>query len=376
MRELSELALAADEILERIATLSKFLDIERVKGEINDLESAMSAPDFWNNQETAKSTGSRLHALKQTISSVDGLKKMADDVAVLIEFASSEKQNAEYIAEADALVDNILSTLDRIELASYLSGKHDHCNAILSIHAGAGGTESCDWADMILRMYTRWAERNRFTMEIQDIQPGEEAGISSATVRIVGENAYGYAKAERGVHRLVRISPFDSNRRRHTSFCSVDVIAEIEDDENIEIGDSDLRIDTYRSSGKGGQHVNKTESAIRITHIPTGIVVTCQNERSQHKNRESAMKNLRSRLYEKMEDEKRSAMEKFYGPKGEIGWGYQIRSYVFQPYQMVKDLRTGTEIGNVQDVMDGAIDQFIHSWLKAGCPTERRTLGE
>jgi peptide chain release factor 2 len=217
----------------------------------------------------------------------------------------------------------------------------------------------------------RWAERSGYDSEIQDMQPGEEVGISGVTVHIAGENAYGYAKAERGVHRLVRISPFDSNKRRHTSFCSIDVIAEIDDDEDIEINDADIRVDTYRSSGKGGQHVNKTESAIRITHIPSGIVVTCQNERSQHKNKESAMKSLRSRLYEKMEDEKRSAMEKFYGPKGEIGWGNQIRSYVFQPYQMVKDLRTGVETSDVQGVMDGDIDQFIHAWLKAGCPKDR-----
>ena len=224
----------------------------------------------------------------------------------------------------------------------------------------------------MLRMYLRWAERRGFTAEIQDMQAGEEAGISRVTVRIVGEKAYGYAKAERGVHRLVRISPFDSNKRRHTSFCSVDVIAEIEEDVDIEIKDDEIRIDTYRSSGKGGQHVNKTESAIRITHIPTGIVVTCQNERSQFKNKESAMKALRSRLYERMEDAKRSEMEKYYGEKGEIGWGNQIRSYVFQPYQLVKDLRTGAESGNLQAVMDGDIDFLISAWLKAGCPKRRQ----
>ncbi|MDR2812473.1 MAG: peptide chain release factor 2, partial [Puniceicoccales bacterium] len=253
------------------------------------------------------------------------------------------------------------------------SGKHDRCNAILSIHAGAGGTESCDWADMLLRMYLRWTERRKFEAEIQDIQMGDGAGISRVTVRIAGQNAYGYAKAERGVHRLVRISPFDANKRRHTSFCSVDVIAEIgDDDSEIEIRDDEIRIDTYRSSGKGGQHVNKTESAIRITHLPTGIVVTCQNERSQYKNKDFAMKTLRSRLWEKMEDEKRSEMEKFYGEKGEMGWGYQIRSYVFQPYQLVKDLRTGAESGNVQAVMDGDIDFFINTWLRAGCPKARK----
>jgi peptide chain release factor 2 len=376
MQELSEFLSAANGINDRIKTLSTFLDIDGVKHEIGKIEESMSAPGFWNNQLLAKETGSKLHALKEQLASMENLKKVADEINILLEFASSEQENAEYLSEAVTLIGKISKDLGRLELVSYLNGKHDHCNAILSIHAGAGGTESCDWADMILRMYMRWAERNNFETEIQDMQSGEEAGINSVTIRIIGENAYGYIKAERGVHRLVRISPFDANKRRHTSFCSVDVIAEIEDDEDIKIDDADLRIDTYRSSGKGGQHVNKTESAIRITHIPTGIVVTCQNERSQHKNKESAMKNLRSRLYEKMEDEKRSAMEKFYGPKGEIGWGYQIRSYVCQPYQMVKDLRTGTETSNIQEVMDGDIDQFIYSWLKAGCPTERKTSND
>jgi peptide chain release factor 2 len=371
MQELSEFVLAANEINKRVTSLSTFLGIDGIKDEIARLEATTAASDFWNDQNLAKATGSKLHALKSKVASIEGLKKMADDMGVLLEFASSDPENVEHFQELNQLIEKISSNLDKFELASYLNGKHDHCNAILSIHAGAGGTESCDWADMILRMYMRWAERNNFDAEIQDIQPGEEAGIGSVTVRISGENAYGYAKAERGVHRLVRISPFDSNKRRHTSFCSVDVIAEIDDDEDLEISDTDIKIDTYRSSGKGGQHVNKTESAIRITHIPTGIVVTCQNERSQHKNKESAMKSLRSRLYEKIEDEKRATMEKFYGPKGEIGWGNQIRSYVFQPYQMVKDLRTGTETSDVQGVMDGNIDQFIFSWLKAGCPKDR-----
>jgi len=261
--------------------------------------------------------------------------------------------------------------LERLELLSFLSNPMDKNNAIISIHAGAGGTESCDWADMLLRMYTRWAERNGYTVETDDIQPGEEAGISRATFRVVGEYAYGYAKAERGVHRLVRISPFDSNKRRHTSFCAVDVIAEISDDIDIEIPESELRIDVYRASGAGGQHVNRTESAVRITHVPTNIVVTCQNERSQHKNKASAMKILKSRIYEKKQDEKRAEMERFYGEKNEIGWGNQIRSYVFQPYQMVKDLRTGSETGNIQAVMDGDIDRMIHDWLRAGMPRTR-----
>ena len=266
--------------------------------------------------------------------------------------------------------------LDQLELASFLSGPHDACNAFLTINSGAGGTESCDWADMLLRMYSRWAEHAGFKTEVLDIQPGEEAGISSATIRVEGPNAFGYCKAERGVHRLVRISPFDSNARRHTSFSSVDVIAEIDEDIDIEIDEADIRTDVYRASGKGGQHVNRTESAVRLTHIPSGIVVTCQNERSQIKNKATAMKTLKSRLYEKLEDEKRSEMEKFYGEKGEIAWGNQIRSYVFQPYQMVKDLRTGVETGNVQAVMDGALDPFIHAWLRAGGPTSRKAAAD
>lgn len=373
MQELSEFVSAAGDIRSRLTMLSKFLNIEAAREDITEIEKMMAAPDFWNDQEKAKELGARLRTQKNKIAGIEQLQKWVNDIDTFIEFAEAEPDNnAEYLSEAESLIHEAQQALDRLELSSYLSGKHDHCNVLLSIHSGAGGTEACDWADMLLRMYTRWAERSGFSAEIQDIQPGEEAGISSVTLRIEGENAYGYAKSERGVHRLVRISPFDANKRRHTSFCSVDVIAEIDDDVDIEINDADIRIDTYRASGAGGQHVNRTESAIRITHIPTGIVVTCQNERSQYKNKESAMKNLRSRLYERMEDEKRSAMEKFYGPKGEIGWGNQIRSYVFQPYQMVKDLRTGTETSNLQDVMDGGIDLFILSWLKAGCPMTRK----
>jgi peptide chain release factor 2 len=373
MRELTELLSIADEVDSRLVTLSKFLRVDDLKKEISELEHTMSDSSFWDNQELTKQTGTRLHEMRRKVENIKKLSDQVADIHVFLEFAASEQDNAEYLNEADLLIEKTANELDRLELSSYLNGKHDHCGAILTIHSGAGGTESCDWADMLLRMYTRWAERNEFKCDIQDIQPGEEAGISSVTLRIAGENAYGYAKAERGVHRLVRISPFDSNKRRHTSFCSVDVIAEIDDDCDINIRDEDIKIDTYRSSGAGGQHVNRTESAIRITHLATGIVVTCQNERSQYKNKESAMKTLRSRLYERMEDEKRSAMEKFYGPKGEIGWGNQIRSYVFQPYQMVKDLRTNTETSNVQDVMDGGIDQFIYSWLKAGCPITRKS---
>jgi peptide chain release factor 2 len=333
----------------------------------------MSSSSFWDNPEKAQVITSELSLLKQVIRQVDDFGSKFEDLRTLVDLVkeSGEEESALYIEEVENTLQVLQERMEVIELQSFLNGPHDKCNAILTIHAGAGGTESCDWADMLFRMYNRWAERAGYEVEIQDLQPGEEAGLSRAILRIIGLNAYGYVKAERGVHRLVRISPFDSNKRRHTSFCSVDVIGEIDDDIDLEIKEEDLRIDTFRSSGKGGQHVNKTDSAIRITHFPSGIVVSCQNERSQHKNRASAMKTLKSRLYEKLEDEKRSQMEKFYGDKGEMGWGNQIRSYVFQPYQMVKDLRTGVETSNVQGVMDGEISPFINAWLRAGGPRAR-----
>ncbi len=311
--------------------------------------------------------------MKQLINPViEFRKKLADLTAIeeLVSEASAEEAQ-ELLSEIEPITEKLAGDIDDLEIKSFLSGPHDKSNAIISIHAGAGGTESCDWAEMLLRMYTRWCERRGFNVTIQDLQAGEEAGISRVSMHIQGEFAYGYAKAERGVHRLVRISPFDSNSRRHTSFCAVDVIAEIEDDVDIEFKDDELRVDTYRSSGKGGQHVNKSDTAVRITHLPTGIFVACQNERSQYKNKATALKVLKSRIFEKMEDEKRAERDKFYGEKNEIGWGNQIRSYVFQPYQMVKDLRTSVDTSNIQAVMDGDIDQFVNAWLRAGCPTSR-----
>jgi peptide chain release factor 2 len=296
-----------------------------------------------------------------------------DDTEVMLELigASSASEREVHERELVHAVGAMADELDRIEIASFLNGQFDRNNAILSIQAGAGGTESCDWADMLFRMYNRWAERRGYKVEVQDVQVGDQAGITKATLLLKGENAYGYAKAERGVHRLVRISPFDSNKRRHTSFCAIDVIAEINEDIAIEIPESEIRVDVYRSSGKGGQGVNTTDSAVRITHIPTGIVVVCQNERSQIKNRASAMSVLKARLYEKRLDEQRSEMERFYGEKGEIGWGSQIRSYVLQPYQMVKDLRTGYSTSDTQGVLDGELDPFITAWLRAGSPRQR-----
>ena len=333
----------------------------------------MGVPTFWGNPERAQQHIAKLNGLKKAITGLVAFQRKLADAAVMVELvgaaAGPEKEN--YGRELDQTVAALVVDLDRIELQSFLSGQFDRNNAILSIQAGAGGTESCDWADMLFRMYNRWAERRGFAIEVQDVLAGDQAGITKATLVLKGENAYGYAKAERGVHRLVRISPFDANKRRHTSFAAVDVIAEITEDIAIEIPESEIRVDVYRSSGKGGQGVNTTDSAVRLTHLPTGIVVVCQNERSQIKNRASAMSVLKARLYEKRLDEQRSEMERFYGEKGEIGWGSQIRSYVLQPYQMVKDLRTGLSTSDTQGVLDGDIDRFIYAWLRAGQPRHR-----
>jgi peptide chain release factor 2 len=348
-------------------------DVDKKQVSIAAMEGKMAESEFWDHQESAQKTVTEMNHLKRAVAKMTDFKTKLGDLNAFAELVEEEEaeDDGEFSQELRKIADTLFLELEELEIASFLSGPHDKCNAFLTIHSGAGGTESCDWAEMLYRMYTRWAERNGYEVEVQDMQQGEEAGLSRVTMMISGLNAYGYAKAERGVHRLVRISPFDSNKRRHTSFCSVDVIAEIVDDADIEIKEEDLRIDTYRSSGAGGQHVNKTESAIRLTHVPTGIVVACQVDRSQHKNRATAMRLLKSRLYEKNQDDKRTEMDQFYGEKGEIGWGNQIRSYVFQPYQMVKDLRTGVDTSDIQGVMDGDINRFIHNWLRAGCPTSR-----
>jgi peptide chain release factor 2 len=333
----------------------------------------MGAPTFWDNTERAQKHIAKLNGLKKAVLPVVAYRKKIDDVSVMTELveAASAGEKEMYARELDTQVSGLVTELDQLEIASFLTGQFDRNNAIFSIQSGAGGTESNDWADMLFRMYNRWAERRGFEIEVQDVQVGDQAGITKATMLLKGENAYGYAKAERGVHRLVRISPFDSNKRRHTSFCAVDVIAEVTEDIAIEIPESEVRVDVYRSSGKGGQGVNTTDSAVRLTHIPSGIVVVCQNERSQIKNRASAMNVLKARLYEKKQDEQRAEMDKFYGEKGEIGWGSQIRSYVLQPYQMVKDLRTGISTSDTQGVLDGDLDRFVNAWLRAGCPRHR-----
>ena len=326
------------------------------------MDQTMTAPGFWDNREAAQATIEEVNEHKRWVDTWQGLEDQRDDLMLLNELAV-EEDDGEAMAEVTAEANALEKKIAELEFRNMLSGRDDAKNALLTIHPGAGGTESADWAQMLLRMYMRWIERRGFRKELMDLQPGDEAGIKSATVEVTGKYAYGYLKAEAGVHRLVRLSPFDSQNRRHTSFASVFVYPEIEDAVEIEINESELRVDTYRASGAGGQHVNKTDSAVRITHLPTGIVVQCQNERSQHKNRSSAMKILRARLYQFQEDEKKKALEAVENTKKRIEWGNQIRSYVLHPYNMVKDHRTGEETSNVDTVMDGDIDAFIYAYL-------------
>jgi peptide chain release factor 2 len=324
----------------------------------------MSQPRFWDNPETAQQQISQAKELREWVEPVREISAALEDAALLTQLAEEEENPEDSAAEILSELKKLAARLDSLELKKMLGGPNDKRNAILSINAGAGGTESCDWADMLLRMYKRWADDRSYRVDILDLLPGDAAGIKNVTALVRGDFAYGYLKAEKGVHRLVRISPFDANKRRHTSFASVDVSPEIEDDVEIEIDENDLRVDTFRSSGPGGQHVNVTDSAVRITHIPTGVVVQCQNERSQHKNKAVAMKILRSRLYEHEMRKREEQLKKELGEKMEIAWGSQIRSYVFQPYTMVKDHRTKVETSNVQAVMDGDLDLFIESYLK------------
>jgi peptide chain release factor 2 len=323
----------------------------------------MSAPGFWDKPETAQEVGRKRARVEKRIASGEEILTKDSDLDALLELQREGES-------VDTDIDDVMSQLDReitaIEMTMKLSGEHDERDVILAIHPGAGGTESQDWAEMLLRMYLRYAERKGWSAEIVDYQSGEEAGLKSATVMVRGDYAYGYMKSEHGVHRLVRISPFDAAKRRHTSFASVYVYPDIDEEIEIEINDKDLRVDTYRSSGAGGQHVNVTDSAVRITHLPSGVVVTCQNERSQHKNRDVAMKLLRSKLYQLEVDKRQEDQEKLEGEKKDIAFGSQIRSYVMQPYQMIKDLRTGYEVGDVQRVMDGDLDGFVEAYLAAG----------
>ncbi|MDR2850283.1 MAG: peptide chain release factor 2 [Verrucomicrobiota bacterium] len=344
-----------------------YLDIESRRAILAELEEAATKSDFWSDQSAAKDVIGKTNAQRAFVRPFDELVRLIDDGDLLLELAGAEAEGdtrQQALAELVHMFEKADVMFSKLRLQSLLGGKLDACNAFITLHSGAGGTESCDWADMLLRMYRMYCEDNGFEVEVLDTQPGEEAGLKSVTLLVTGPYAYGYFKAERGVHRLVRISPFDANKRRHTSFSSLDVVAELTDEVEVEIKDEDLRVDTYRSGGAGGQHVNKTDSAVRLTHLATGIVVAVQSERSQHKNKAKAMSMLKAKLYEYYEDKKRKEMERFYGEKGEIAWGSQIRSYVFQPYTMVKDHRTDEQTSNVQAVMDGHIQPFIEAYLK------------
>lgn len=341
---------------------------------LGELNSLMAADNFWSNREQAQKLIDENNSLRAKVDPLLESERQLADFHVMIELAEAEPAASQAKIEQELLRDvaKLTRDLDALELKVYLNGPHDRNNCILSINAGAGGTEACDWASMLLRMYQRWAESRGWEVDVEDALPGEGAGIKSVTLLIKGENAYGFCKAERGVHRLVRISPFDSNKRRHTSFASVDTIAEIEETSSeIVIPPNEFQVDTFRSGGKGGQNVNKVETAVRITHIPTGLVVASQSQRSQHQNRATAMRLLLSRIYAQRVDAQKAEMERFYGEKGSVSWGNQIRSYVFQPYRMVKDLRTGVETSNVQAVMDGDLDPYVNGWLRAGCPLKR-----
>ena len=370
MIEAEQLQYKLNSFQEPLEDLSGSLALEAKKERIDQLELNMEEPGFWDNVEESQNVMKEVKSLKSVVEEYDDLKTKYEDIETLIDMAQ-EDEDTDLIEEATALMDEFETKYEELRISTLLTGEYDKDDAILTLHAGAGGTESCDWAGMLYRMFTRWAYKKGYGTEVLDYLDGDEAGIKSVTVKISGMNAYGYLRSEKGVHRLVRISPFNAAGKRQTSFASCDVIPDIEEDIDIEINDDDLKIDTYRSSGAGGQHINKTSSAVRITHLPTGIVVQCQNERSQHMNKDKAMQMLKSKLYLMKQQEQAEKMSDIRGEVRDINFGNQIRSYVMQPYTMVKDHRTGVETGNVDSVMDGKIDIFINGylkWLSLGCP--------
>ena len=364
MLQFEEEKLALRALKPELDELASALGIENVKKEVAALEEEAAAPDFWDDTENSQKVLKKTGALKTVLENYSGLLSLYEDAETMLEMAE-EDQDEGMLAEINEMVRSLQNGVEAQKLSTLLSGEFDSKNAILTFHAGAGGTEAQDWVEMLYRMYCRWAERHDFKVTVLDILDGDEAGIKSASILIEGLNAYGYLKSEIGVHRLVRVSPFDASGRRHTSFASLEVMPEIDDDIQIDIRPEDIKMDVYRSSGAGGQKVNKTSSAVRITHIPTGIVTACQTERSQFQNRDMAMKMLKPKLYEIKEREHLDKIEDIRGDQKEIAWGAQIRSYVFMPYTLVKDHRTGFEVGNVNAVMDGELDGFINAYLKA-----------
>ena len=362
MIEYEQLKQELEGLLPQINDLEAALALDKVKAQISQLEQQAAQPGFWDDMQASQKVLQKTSGLKSTLEHFQRLKNDYSDAMTLIEIATEENDDS-MLDEIRSAVAAVKAELESQKLSTLLSGEYDSKNAILTFHAGAGGTEAQDWVEMLYRMYNRWAERHGFKVKVLNYLDGDEAGIKSASILIEGLNAYGFLRSETGVHRLVRVSPFDSSGRRHTSFASLEVMPEIDDDVQIDIRDEDLKVDTYRSGGAGGQHVNKTESAIRITHLPTGIVVACQNERSQHQNREVAMKMLKSKLIEIKEREHLDKIEDIKGEQKEIAWGSQIRSYVFMPYTLVKDHRTGYEMGNIGAVMDGDLDGFINAYL-------------
>ncbi|MGH7987299.1 MAG: peptide chain release factor 2 [Candidatus Binataceae bacterium] len=361
---LSEMREQLNDFQTRIDTLGRRLDVSKLTARQKELLEQSAKPDFWERPDAAQTVLKEQDRIKAQLSGYEHLRKSLEEASLFLTIAEEEgADESEAARETQSALEAARTELQRLELQVMLGGEYDRLGAIVSIHPGAGGTEAQDWAEMLLRLYLRWAERRGFSTDVADLQPGDGGGIKSATFTVDGDYAYGYLHAEAGIHRLVRISPFDANARRHTSFASIFVFPSIDDKVEVVINPADLRVDTFRASGAGGQHVNKTDSAVRMTHLPSGIVVSCQNERSQHKNRAMALKILRARLFELEERKKREQFEQFSKEKKDIAWGSQIRSYVLHPYQMVKDHRTGIEIGNINAVLDGAIDPFIEAYL-------------